>query len=91
MISLPVTVWKSVNFFKLKSRFKKIKHLVEYHEFSHESEIILKDLGWLSSHPFFSPKISRAFETSSTPRARGRVGYHAIYHLMTLATVPVTM
>ena len=36
---LPVTVWKSVNFFNLKSRFKKIKHLVEYHEFSHESEI----------------------------------------------------
>ena len=36
---MPVTVWKSVNFFNLKSRFKKIKHLVEYHEFSHESEI----------------------------------------------------
>jgi len=37
---MPVTVWKSVNFFNLKSRFKKIKHLVEYHEFSHESIII---------------------------------------------------
>ncbi len=36
---MPVTVWKSVNFFNLKSRFKKIKHLVEYHVFSHESEI----------------------------------------------------
>jgi len=37
---LPVTVWKSLNFSKLKSRFNKIKHMVEYHEFSHESIII---------------------------------------------------
>ena len=41
---LPVTVWKSLNFFKLKSRFNKIKHMVEYHEFSHESEIDYKAL-----------------------------------------------